>query len=89
MALARIAGGARNFPLSQLWGISSSRGTAGAATAALVGRLEQELSSIKSGGTWKTEHVITSPQDVSIKVDGHDGGILNFCANNYLGLSVI
>jgi len=92
MAVTRRAanltlGGARNFPLSQLWGISSSRGTAGAATAALVGRLEQELSSIKSGGTWKTEHVITSPQDVSIKVDGHDGGILNFCANNYLGLS--
>ena len=84
--LARIAAGARNFPLSQLWGRGSTRGAAG---AALVGRLEQELSSIKSGGTWKTEHVITSPQDVSIKVDGKDGGILNFCANNYLGLSVI
>jgi len=75
--------------VSKLWGgggvhVHSRRG---AASSALVGRLEEELSSIRSGGTWKTEHVITSPQDVSIRVEGRTGGILNFCANNYLGLS--
>ena len=80
--------------LSKLWGGGGGGGvhvvrSRGAASSALVGRLEEELSSIRSGGTWKTEYVITSPQDVSIKVEGRTGGILNFCANNYLGLSVI
>ena len=73
--------------LSKLWGGGVQR--RGAASSALVGRLEEELTSIRSGGTWKTEYVITSPQDVSIKVEGRTGEILNFCSNNYLGLSVI
>jgi len=45
------------------------------------------LDGIKNAGTWKTERVITSRQDVSIDVQGSKGKILNFCANNYLGLS--
>merc|ERR1719219_2318597 len=46
-----------------------------------------DLDSIKQAGTWKTERVITTVQDVSVEVAGRQGPILNFCANNYLGLS--
>ena len=51
-------------------------------------KLDLELEGIKAAGTWKSERVITSKQDVSINVHGSQGQILNFCANNYLGLSV-
>jgi glycine C-acetyltransferase len=47
--------------------------------------LQKELESIKSAGLYKKERVITSPQAASIATDGKD--VLNFCANNYLGLS--
>jgi len=50
-------------------------------------KLDHELQEIKNAGTWKAERVITSQQDVGITVDGSEGKILNFCANNYLGLS--
>ena len=50
-------------------------------------KLDKELESIKAAGTWKAERVITSEQNVGISVDGSQGKILNFCANNYLGLS--
>lgn len=50
--------------------------------------LESELQSIREAGTLKIERVITSAQAASIKVAGSQGKILNFCANNYLGLSV-
>ncbi|EDL04682.1 glycine C-acetyltransferase (2-amino-3-ketobutyrate-coenzyme A ligase), isoform CRA_c [Mus musculus] len=49
--------------------------------------LDSELEGIRGAGTWKSERVITSRQGPSIRVDGISGGILNFCANNYLGLS--
>lgn len=48
--------------------------------------LEQELSEIKDAGLYKEERVITTPQDAAIKTQG-TGEVLNFCANNYLGLS--
>ena len=51
-------------------------------------RLTKELDGIKEAGTWKAERVITTKQDVEIKVAGSTDKILNFCANNYLGLSV-
>ena len=51
-------------------------------------RLTKELDGIKEAGTWKAERVITTKQDVEIKVEGSKEKILNFCANNYLGLSV-
>ena len=38
-------------------------------------------------GTWKTERVITGEMNTSVSVAGTSGQILNFCANNYLGLS--
>jgi glycine C-acetyltransferase len=40
---------------------------------------------IKEAGTWKEERLIASPQGVEILVNGRK--VLNFCANNYLGLS--
>ena len=50
--------------------------------------LSSQLQSIKEGGTWKTERVITSPQEGAISIENSDKKVLNFCANNYLGLSV-
>lgn len=48
--------------------------------------LEQELKSIEEAGLFKRERIITTPQDAVIKLqDGKE--VLNFCANNYLGLS--
>ena len=47
--------------------------------------LQQELESIKEAGLYKTERVICSPQRSAIEVAGKE--CLNFCANNYLGLS--
>ena len=48
--------------------------------------LAAKLSAIRAEGTYKDERVIVTPQGASIRVsDGAD--VLNFCANNYLGLS--
>ncbi|MBY0539106.1 glycine C-acetyltransferase [Patescibacteria group bacterium] len=47
--------------------------------------LEKELKAIRDAGIWKEERVIDSPQGREIVVDGKK--LLNFCANNYLGLS--
>ena len=47
--------------------------------------LQQELDAIKAAGLYKTERVIESPQRAEIDVAGKK--VLNFCANNYLGLS--
>jgi len=49
-------------------------------------RLQDELNEIKSNGLYKNERIITTPQGAKIKTDG-SGDVLNFCANNYLGLS--
>lgn len=49
-------------------------------------KLEAELESIKEAGLFKKERVITTPQAADIKTaDGKE--VINFCANNYLGLS--
>ncbi len=59
--------------------------------------LHKELESIKEAGLYKQERVITSPQGAEIEVSAEGGvrsaegkgekSVLNFCANNYLGLS--
>jgi glycine C-acetyltransferase len=49
-------------------------------------QLSQTLEEIKSQGLYKTERIITSPQDAHIKVTGGKE-VLNMCANNYLGLA--
>ena len=46
---------------------------------------ESILSEIRSAGLSKDERIIESPQGSHVKVTGHE--VLNFCANNYLGLS--
>lgn len=51
----------------------------------LVQRLAIELDEIKSSGLFKTERIIESAQGPEIRVNGKN--VLNFCANNYLGLS--
>lgn len=48
--------------------------------------LEQEIKSIREAGLYKEERIITSPQDAVIHVSTGEE-VLNFCANNYLGLS--
>lgn len=47
--------------------------------------LQSELNSIEENGLFKRERIITSPQGAEITVNGKT--VLNFCANNYLGLS--
>ncbi len=49
-------------------------------------KLEQELRAIQEAGLFKRERVITSPQAAQITIAGGKQ-VLNFCANNYLGLS--
>lgn len=52
----------------------------------LKDHLQTELQSIREAGLFKRERIITTPQDAVIKTnDGKE--VLNFCANNYLGLS--
>ena len=47
----------------------------------------EQLKGIKAAGTFKNERIITTKQAAHIKVVNSDDDILNFCANNYLGLS--
>ncbi|MBV9658662.1 MAG: glycine C-acetyltransferase [Verrucomicrobia bacterium] len=54
--------------------------------AAFESRLASQLAAIREQGLYKTERVITGPQNASIPIaDGRR--VLNFCANNYLGLA--
>src|SRR6478735_3848803 len=50
-----------------------------------VKRIAKEVEEIRTSGLYKTERAITSPQGAEIIVNGKT--VLNFCANNYLGLS--
>jgi glycine C-acetyltransferase len=49
-------------------------------------RFQQTLNEIREAGLYKQERVITTPQGVAIRVQG-GREVLNFCANNYLGLA--
>src|SRR3954464_12414233 len=51
----------------------------------LVSRIKKELQEIEAAGLYKRERIITSEQGPEIEVNGKK--VLNFCANNYLGLS--
>jgi len=48
--------------------------------------LQNEIESIKTAGLFKKERIITTPQDAVIKISTGEE-VINFCANNYLGLS--
>jgi len=49
-------------------------------------QIQSELKKIESDGLYKKERIITTPQDVKITTQ-EAGEVLNFCANNYLGLA--
>lgn len=49
--------------------------------------LQKELQDIKDAGLYKNERVIVTPQSSDIEVENVEGEVLNFCANNYLGLA--
>ncbi|TRO67444.1 glycine C-acetyltransferase [Christiangramia sabulilitoris] len=53
---------------------------------AIKEHLEKEIEEIKDAGLYKRERIITSPQDAVIKIASGEE-VINFCANNYLGLS--
>lgn len=54
--------------------------------ASIKNELQQELNALKEAGLYKSERIIVSPQSAEITVQsGRE--VLNFCANNYLGLS--
>ncbi|MBU0800704.1 MAG: glycine C-acetyltransferase [Alphaproteobacteria bacterium] len=53
---------------------------------ALIDHLTTEIENVKKAGLYKPERVITSPQSADITVTG-GAHVLNFCANNYLGLA--
>ncbi|MCP3954320.1 MAG: glycine C-acetyltransferase [Desulfobacterales bacterium] len=54
--------------------------------AALYNYLAEQTAKLQADGLFKAERIITSPQQAAIRV--RDGGeVLNFCANNYLGLA--
>lgn len=51
----------------------------------LVDRIGSEITEIKEAGLFKNERIISSVQSAHITANGEN--VLNFCANNYLGLS--
>lgn len=53
---------------------------------AFIQHLQQEIDDVKSAGLYKAERVITSAQQPAVSVDS-GAQVLNFCANNYLGLA--
>ncbi len=52
----------------------------------LLNDLSDRIDTLKEQGLYKAERHITSPQQASIQVESGQS-VLNFCANNYLGLS--
>jgi glycine C-acetyltransferase len=48
--------------------------------------LRTELEEIRAAGLYKTERVLSTPQDAQVRV-GAGTEVLNLCANNYLGLA--
>jgi glycine C-acetyltransferase len=54
-------------------------------SAAFLSHIDSELQGLRSAGLYKSERVITSTQSAEIEVGGEK--VLNFCANNYLGLA--
>ncbi|XP_060084554.1 2-amino-3-ketobutyrate coenzyme A ligase, mitochondrial-like [Ylistrum balloti] len=70
-----------------LSGFRHARGAGSVAVSEARQILDKELDGIREAGTWKSERVIVTRQAPSIRVEGQSSNILNFCANNYLGLS--
>ncbi len=54
---------------------------------ALYEKLEGALAERAAAGLLKTERIMVSPQSAEIRIEGRAAPVLNFCANNYLGLA--
>lgn len=65
----------------------SVRHMASKSSAGFNAHIQGELDAIVDAGTYKKERVITTAQEASIRVQESETPVLNFCANNYLGLS--
>lgn len=50
--------------------------------------LKNQVNDIHEAGTYKNERIISSPQKTAINIEGSSESVVNFCANNYLGMSV-
>ncbi|KRZ94914.1 2-amino-3-ketobutyrate coenzyme A ligase, mitochondrial [Trichinella sp. T8] len=57
------------------------------ALANIVSNIKQELTEIQKAGTYKHERILLGRQGVKVHVAGTKQPVINFCANNYLGLS--
>ena len=55
--------------------------------SAFLQHLQQQIEDVKAEGLYKAERIITSQQHAGVTVGGKQ--VLNFCANNYLGLAKI
>ena len=55
------------------------------ATTSFYDQINQQLAEVKAEGLYKSERIIVSPQQTEIRVN--DTQVMNFCANNYLGLA--
>lgn len=76
----------RTLGPSQRFALNAVRGVSSAANE-LKSIMANEIEGIHDAGTYKVERVITTAQASSIGVEGRSNKVLNFCANNYLGLS--
>jgi len=56
-------------------------------TLSYTNYLKEELQTLRDQGLYKKERIITTPQEAEIHVQGRTENDINFCANNYLGLS--
>lgn len=58
-------------------------------TSAFLDHLTSEISEVRRAGLYKSEHMIVSPQgsDIQVRHGARDTTVVNFCANNYLGLA--
>lgn len=70
----------------QIFGFITSR-CSSSTQAAFYKIIEDELQGIRDAGVWKSERIITTKQSSQIGVTTRKDKVLNFCANNYLGLS--
>jgi len=73
-------------PIKYGWKTVCSRSSS-TAFAQMKEIISEQLDEIRQAGTWKSERVINTPQAAQIGVEGQNSKLLNFCANNYLGLS--
>jgi len=84
-ALSTIRAGVRAMrPVAASFGSVRAQSTA---CATLSEAINTQLDDMRASGKYKAERIITSPQQAEITVEGTDKPVLNFCANNYLGLS--